>query len=125
MLVGPEERRSPAAGLVYAQKAVKLFPQDHFILNTLGVALYRNGRHSEAVTALGNSLAAGKGEFIAFDLYFLAMAHAKLGRAAEAQDCFDRAEAWVAGQKNLTAQHVAEVRAFAAAARAALDAAPD
>ena len=44
------------------------------------------------------------------------MAHAKLGHAAEANDCLDRAEAWVAGQRNLSPQHAAEMRAFSAEA---------
>jgi eukaryotic-like serine/threonine-protein kinase len=113
LLTGPKEKRDPAAGLVYAEKAATLFPQDHFFLNTRGVALYRNGRYAEAVTALEGSLSAGKGQLVAFDLYFLAMAHARLGRPAEAQDCFDRAEAWVAAQRNLPAQHAAELKAFA------------
>jgi tetratricopeptide (TPR) repeat protein len=125
LLTGPDAGRDPAAGLVYARKAANLFPQEHFFLNTLGVALYRTGRYPEAVTALGNSLAVGRGQFIAFDLYFLAMAHAKLGHAAEAQDCFDRAEAWVAGQKSLLPLHAAELRAFAAEAAGVLQPARD
>jgi serine/threonine protein kinase/WD40 repeat protein/tetratricopeptide (TPR) repeat protein len=125
MLTGPEDQRDPAAGLVYAEKAVKLFPQEHFFLNTRGVGLYRNRRYPEAVAALDRSLTAGKGQLAAFDLYFLAMAHGKLGHAAEAQDCFDRAEAWVAGQRNLSALHAAELKAFAAEAAGALQPARD
>jgi tetratricopeptide (TPR) repeat protein len=125
MVTGPEDKRDPAAGLVYAEKAVKLFPQEHFFLNTLGVALYRNGRYPEAVTALEHSLAAAKGQFVAFDLYFLAMAHAKLGHAAEAQDCFDRAEAWVAGQRDLSQLHAAELKAFSAETAGVLQPARD
>jgi len=120
MVTGPAAKRDPAAGLAYAERAVKLFPQEHLALNTLGAALYRNGRYAEAVTALEHSLAAGKGQLLAFDLYFLAMAHAKLGHAADAQDCFERAEAWVASQRNLTPQHAAELTTFAAEAAGVL-----
>jgi eukaryotic-like serine/threonine-protein kinase len=125
MLTGPEAGRDPDAGLVYAHKAVDLFPRQHFYLNTLGVALYRNGRYLEAVTALENSLAAGQGQYASFDLYFLAMTHAKLGHAAEARDCFHRAEAWAAGQTTLSPTHAAEVKAFAAEAAGVLQPGPD
>jgi serine/threonine protein kinase/WD40 repeat protein/tetratricopeptide (TPR) repeat protein len=125
LVTGPEVGRDPVAGLVLAEKAVKLFPEEHFYQNTLGVALYRARRYSDAVTVLENSLAAGKGQFAAFDLYFLAMAHAKLGHAAEARDYFDRAEAWAAGQTTLSPTHAAEVKAFAAEAAGVLQPGPD
>jgi WD40 repeat protein/Flp pilus assembly protein TadD len=125
MLTGPEAGRDPAAGLVYARKAVGLFPREPFYLNTLGVALYRNGQYPEAATTLETSLAAGQGRYAAFDLYFMAMSHAKLGHAAEARDCFDRAEAWAAGQTALSPPHIAELKAFAAEAAGVLQRGPD
>ena len=54
-------------------------------LNTLGVALYRAGEFAEAITTLEQSLAVGKGQFDAFDLFFLAMAHHRLGHRIEAR----------------------------------------
>ena len=53
-------------------------------LNTLGVVQYRAGRNAEAVTSLEASLAAGHGQSDAFDLFFLAMAHHRLGHREEA-----------------------------------------
>jgi tetratricopeptide (TPR) repeat protein len=89
-------------------------------LNTLGVALYRVERYAEAIAVLQRSLAAGKGDFDAFDLFFLAMAHHRLGHPGEDRDCFERALRWTAGRKNLSARHVRELTSFRAEAEAVL-----
>src|SRR5262249_2059470 len=120
LVTGPEAERDPARALQLIQDALKQQPKNALFLNTLGVVQYRNGRYTAAVAALEKNLSAGKGEFAAFDLFFLAMCHAKLGAPARARDCFDRAVKWWEGKKGLSAQHVAELTAFRAEAAAVL-----
>jgi len=84
------------------------------------VALYRAGRYALAISVLERSLAAGKGEFDAFDLFFLAMAHQKVGHASQAQAGFYRAVRWWGEHKKLPAQYVPELTGFRAEAEALL-----
>ena len=59
-------------------------------LNTLGVAYYRACRFALAIKRLKESLAANRGEFDAFDLFFLAMARHRLGDRKQARADFNR-----------------------------------
>jgi WD40 repeat protein/tetratricopeptide (TPR) repeat protein len=117
---GPIEQRDPERAVVLAQRAVALAPGRQVSLNTLGVALYRAGDCVESIAVLEQSLAAGKGEFDAFDLFFLAMAHHRLGHLDQARACFDRAMRWWRERKNLPAQYIPELTSFRAEAEAAL-----
>ena len=62
--------------------------------NNLGVALYRAGRYAESVDALETSARLRK-ERNAFDGFFLAMAHARLGHPDEARKRFDESTSWM------------------------------
>jgi serine/threonine protein kinase/WD40 repeat protein len=117
LLTGPKELRDPALALAEARKAVELEPKQFLFRNTLGVALYRSGQFAEAVPILEQSLREGKGQADAFDLYFLAMCHHRLGEPAQARECRERAAAWFQDrQGKLPAQWVQELTAFQAEA---------
>jgi WD40 repeat protein/Tfp pilus assembly protein PilF len=120
LLTGPRQLRDPKEALPHARKAVELSPERAIYHNTLGVALYRSDRFAEAVPVLEKSLKEGKREADAFDLFFLAMCQQRLGNAAAARDCFDRAVAWRKAQRNLRPSWVSELEAFEAEAREAL-----
>jgi tetratricopeptide (TPR) repeat protein len=76
-----------------AEAARRLAPDSATFLNTLGTAYYRVGKYPEAISALEQSIPGHAAYGIeAFDLYILAMCHYRLGNAAKARNCFERAK---------------------------------
>ena len=94
--------RDVTTALPLAEKAVRLEPGNAGYRNTLGLAYYRADRYREAVDRLRPNLEGQDEEGLAYDLYFLAMSHHRLGEAARARDCYDLAVRWTAVQRGLT-----------------------
>jgi eukaryotic-like serine/threonine-protein kinase len=101
LCVAAEKDRQPAVAVILARKAVELEPDPEDsngrklrgpYHNTLGVALFRDGRYRDAIAVLeANS---DNADFAAWDLYFLAMAQHRLGEQARAREYLDRAVRW-------------------------------
>ncbi len=116
----PEPRRDLDRALALSRRSLALDPDQIVSLNTLGVVEYRVGRYAEAIATLERSLASNRGQSDAFDLFFMAMAHHRLGHREEARSCFDRAVRWLAEKKGLSGQYATELAAFRAEAEAVL-----
>jgi len=95
----PEAKsRDPHRAVELAQQAVELAPKEGLYWNTLGVAHYRAGNYQDSIAALEKSRHLQPGQLAAFDYFFLAMAHWKLGHKDEAQNRRAQALEWM--QKN-------------------------
>jgi tetratricopeptide (TPR) repeat protein len=121
LVTAPESASDPQRALRLVRRAVELAPTQALYLNTLGVAQYRASLNAEALATLERSLAANRGQFAAFDLFPLAMAHHRLGHREAACDGFDRAVNWLSEQKDLSDQYARELAAFRAEAEALLN----
>jgi tetratricopeptide (TPR) repeat protein len=99
-VAGSESERDAKKALPLAKKAVALRPAQWMYINTLGVVQYRLGQYVEAEETLQRSLRESHDEGAGFNLFFLAMCHARRGDAAEARNYHDRAVAWVREQQD-------------------------
>jgi serine/threonine protein kinase/WD40 repeat protein len=115
-LTAPEALRDMEAALPLTEKAVRLASGNTFYRNTLGVAYYRAGRYREAVEVLRPNVEKQADKALAYDLYFLAMSHHRLGETARARDYYDWAVRWVGVQQDLKPDNLEELTAFRAEA---------
>jgi serine/threonine protein kinase/WD40 repeat protein len=120
LVAARESDRDPARALPLARRAVALAPANDLYLNTLGLTLYRAGRYAEAILVLERSLGNNNNVSIPYDLFFLALCHAKQGDAGRARTCFDRAVTWLKTNSKVLGQGDEELKAFRAEAEALL-----
>jgi serine/threonine-protein kinase len=109
--------RDPTRAVVLARRAVELDPDNALFWDTLGVAYYRAGNWSKAVTALERRLALVPrkitwGNDIASTWFYLAMAYSRLGQDQEARSWYDKAVQWI--DKNAPQEELRRLRAEAA-----------
>ncbi len=116
LAIAPDRLRDPPAALEHARHAVRLAPDDPQYLKTLGIALYRAGKFAEALPTIEKGPAAGTGQTVGFDLFFLAMDHEHLGHRSEARASFDRAVSWLRRHPNLPAPIATQLAAVRAEA---------
>src|SRR5262249_9306741 len=119
-LTAPDAVRDAAVALPLAEKAVRLSPKSPTYGNTLGVAYYRAGRYREAVDVLRANVEQQTDRDLAYDLYFLAMSHHRLGETAQARVYYDWAVRWVPMQRDLKPDELDELAAFHAGAEGRL-----
>jgi tetratricopeptide (TPR) repeat protein len=112
----PEQARNTEEAVTLAHLATERQPGEWSYHNTLGIALYRASRFTEALQELNTSFQSSAGQSGAFDLYFLALASQRLNDAQAAQSYYARAVAWHRAQTNLPPDQVQELDAFAAEA---------
>jgi serine/threonine protein kinase/WD40 repeat protein len=111
-LTAPAALRDVKAALPLAEKAVRLAAGNALYRNTLGVAYYRAGRYREAVEMLQPNLDKQDDQGLAFDLYFLAMSHHRLGETARARDYLKWAIRWTTAQQGVGSAHSEELKLF-------------
>lgn len=122
-VAGPAADRDPPRALPLIQKAIQWAPDDPNLANTRGVVHYRLGQNPQAVQWLERSLRESHGEAAGFNLFFLAMCHAKRGESATAKECYDRAVRWMQQNQAAIRQQPSwgpELRDFQAEADAVL-----
>jgi serine/threonine protein kinase/WD40 repeat protein len=96
LVMGPEKERNPAQALPLAQRAVTLTtPELCVYRTTLGIVNYRLAQYGKAAEVLQRSLSESSDETAAFDLFFLALSHTRLGDGAKASAFYDQAVNWV------------------------------
>jgi serine/threonine protein kinase/Tfp pilus assembly protein PilF len=87
--------RNPVRAVELAKKAVELSQTEPGYWNTLGVAHYRAGNWKESIAALEKSERLAPGRYLAFNDFFLSMAHWQLGHKQQARKEYEQALEWM------------------------------
>jgi WD40 repeat protein/serine/threonine protein kinase len=90
-ILAPDAVADSLRPLRLAESAVSRQPKNYAYLNTLGAALYRAGKFEQAVNRLNEAIQTQEEEGTYADWLFLAMAHHRLGHAAEARQWLAKA----------------------------------
>jgi eukaryotic-like serine/threonine-protein kinase len=106
------DKSAYAVAFRQAQAAEQANPRDRFHLLILGVAHYRLGNWKEAIANLEKAEKLAPGKFLAWNAFFLAMAHWQIGDQEQARNWYDRAILWM--EKNQSSNE--ELRRFRAEA---------
>jgi serine/threonine protein kinase/tetratricopeptide (TPR) repeat protein len=89
LVILPEGESASKEAVALAKEAVELAPKSGLILNTLGAAYFRAGEWKEAIETLTRSLELQKGDNVAHDAFFIAMARWQLGDEEQARKWFN------------------------------------
>jgi len=87
--------RNPKRAVDLAAQAVKSALDDPNIIGTLGTAQYRAGEYSAAVASMEKAIRLRKGDAMAAEGFFLAMARWQLGDKRGAREAFELAVTWM------------------------------
>ncbi len=99
-------------GLELAKHLNELVPESGDYLNTLGVALYRNGKWTEAIAALKRSEELSPNRLTSHNAYFLAMSAWQLSDPATAEEWYEKAVAWKTANPAAAARFEKELQQF-------------
>src|SRR5262249_35760077 len=87
--------RDPGRAVALARKAVEIESEHGGFWNTLGVASYRAGDLKAAIEALDKAEKLAPGKFLAWNAFFLTMAHWQLGEKEQARKEYEQAVQWM------------------------------
>jgi tetratricopeptide (TPR) repeat protein len=94
IVVKPTLDNESVLALLLAETAVNAEPKNRAYQNTLGVAQYRVGEYRKAVNTLLKCGELDSAGLTGHDLFFLAMAHQKLGESQSAMEYYNQALRW-------------------------------
>jgi tetratricopeptide (TPR) repeat protein len=89
-----EQFRNPSRAVELAKRAAELKPASADAANTLGISYYRAGDFKAAILWLDKAIEL-RGAGTAYDWFFLAMAHERVGQHNEARLAYENALQWM------------------------------